>query len=143
MWASQNIKGFLDRVEELFRTPDEEESRDIVQPALDMCKLLQSDYAPHQLITEHVADFDMRMDVIDDHYKYLRKTLTSPLTFLCQKLTAFDSGYHRKDEYEERVRDLQDWVDIKESNVTSWKEAHAKVTDVADMVRKELENDAM
>ena len=69
------MKDFLGEVEELLQSPDESESQSVVRPVLEMCKQLQNDYAPHQLITEHICDFDVRMEVISDHYRYLLKTV--------------------------------------------------------------------
>eukprot|EP01061_Rhynchopus_euleeides_P018167 TRINITY_DN30010_c1_g1_i1.p1 TRINITY_DN30010_c1_g1~~TRINITY_DN30010_c1_g1_i1.p1 ORF type:complete len:518 (+),score=248.37 TRINITY_DN30010_c1_g1_i1:73-1626(+) len=137
VWAAENVKNFLDTVEELMRAPEEAPAKATVRPVLDMCKVLQNDFAPHQLIAEHISDFDVRMEVINDHYKYLLKTITSPLTFLCQKLNAFNTGYHRKDEYEEKVRDLHDWVDI--MNPTSWTAIQNKLTDVELTIKSELD----
>eukprot|EP01059_Diplonema_ambulator_P028365 TRINITY_DN47148_c0_g1_i1.p1 TRINITY_DN47148_c0_g1~~TRINITY_DN47148_c0_g1_i1.p1 ORF type:complete len:517 (+),score=236.22 TRINITY_DN47148_c0_g1_i1:48-1598(+) len=140
-WASQNVKQFLDQVEELLKSPEESSSKDIVRPVLDMCKALQNDYAPHQLIVEHISDFDVRMEVINDHYKYLKRTITSNLTFLCQKLNAFSSGYARKAEYEEKLHDLTDWIDIRDSNTSSWRIVHSKLSDIHQTLEAEAELD--
>ena len=63
----------------------------------------------------------------------------SPLTFLCQKLSAFNTGYHRKDEYDEKVRDLNDFVEV--MNPSSWTAIHSKLYDVQAIVQQELDND--
>ncbi|KAJ9461735.1 hypothetical protein DIPPA_19466 [Diplonema papillatum] len=141
-WASRNVKNFLDNAEELLCTPDEKESQGIVRPVLDLCKTLKKDYPAHQLITGHIADFDVRMEVINDHYRHLKKTILSPLTLLCQKLNAFDTGYHRKDEYEQRIRDIHDWVEIRDANSSSWKTVHEKLSEVRQALELELEVDS-
>eukprot|EP01063_Lacrimia_lanifica_P003091 TRINITY_DN11657_c0_g1_i1.p1 TRINITY_DN11657_c0_g1~~TRINITY_DN11657_c0_g1_i1.p1 ORF type:complete len:604 (+),score=274.56 TRINITY_DN11657_c0_g1_i1:126-1937(+) len=142
-WAQGNVKAFMDTVEELLRTPDEQESQGIVKPVLEMCKNLQADYAPHQLIVDHVSDFDVRMEVINDHYRYLKKTITSPPTFLCQKLNAFEKGYARKEEYDDKMRDLNDWVDIRLANSASLHALQDKILEVRATVESELESDRL
>eukprot|EP01062_Namystynia_karyoxenos_P022327 TRINITY_DN1854_c1_g3_i2.p2 TRINITY_DN1854_c1_g3~~TRINITY_DN1854_c1_g3_i2.p2 ORF type:complete len:572 (+),score=243.88 TRINITY_DN1854_c1_g3_i2:71-1717(+) len=140
-WAGQRVKSFLDNAEELLRTPVDDDSKTIVRPALDTCKSLQHDFPPHQLIVDHLSDFEVRMDLIHDHYEKLKRTMLSRLTFLCLKLGAFHSTFKGKDEYEERMMNISSWVETKDSNVVAWEEVAARLEEVKKVIEKEAEVD--
>eukprot|EP01012_Entosiphon_sulcatum_P000801 TRINITY_DN1013_c0_g1_i1.p1 TRINITY_DN1013_c0_g1~~TRINITY_DN1013_c0_g1_i1.p1 ORF type:complete len:1118 (-),score=182.22 TRINITY_DN1013_c0_g1_i1:21-3374(-) len=107
---SRRVKKFLVDIEKLFGMQLDEESRSIVRPAMQQCRDLQHDFGPHNLLTDHLADFSLRMECIRDNYAHLKAAVLSKLTFVTRRMASAEASYARQKEFDQCIERLTDWV---------------------------------
>lgn len=109
---ARRLKPFLLDAEKLLSLPSDEESVAVAAPLKESCRQLQADLEPHLLIVEHLGDFSLRHECLKDHYNAMRKTVFSKSTAKTLALQG-QFAYARKQEYTDRLAELNDWVDCK------------------------------
>jgi hypothetical protein len=109
---ARRLKPFLADAEKLLLLPTDEQSVAVAAPLRESCRQLQADLNSHLLIVEHLSDFTLRQECLKDHYNAMRKTVFSRLTLKTLALQG-QFAYSRKQEYLDRLAELNDWVDCK------------------------------
>lgn len=89
---------------------------------------LKEDGKPHQIIVEHLSDFDTRTSALLDHYDYVRTTVTSQMAQLCQQLGGSQLAYKDRQRYERSVDGLRSWL----NHAESWTEVQDKLKGLQD-----------
>jgi hypothetical protein len=136
-WCVQfadNLKKFLQDAEKLLLAPTDEESKRLTQPTLVKCQALLTEHDPHSVIVEHVSDFTLREDCLKEHYSAIRRTIFSKLTLLTQSFH-LPAVYPRKQEYNDRLAELTDWVECK-SQTDAWKQLLSRVGKMKQLVEE-------
>jgi len=128
------VKDYLADVERLLGQPTDDDTIAYIQPYLEACKALINEYTPHQLIADHVSDFSLRMQCLQDNYAMLRKSVFSAMSIQCQALAVGTTSWKRKEEYSEKLSEMMDWVDVK-GHVDTWKDLLVRV----DRLKKVIE----
>eukprot|EP00755_Sulcionema_specki_P022941 Sspe_Gene.77700::Locus_48558_Transcript_1_1_Confidence_1.000_Length_1666::g.77700::m.77700 len=127
-WQREKVKPFLDEAYKLLLAPDEGDGKNMVGPVLERCRELQSDFNLHLIIMDHLADFEMRIEIVQENYKHLRRWLSSSMTKLCLRLSACQSGFAGKQEYDARLNELNDWIASRGSDLVAWEKAKESVS---------------
>eukprot|EP00759_Apiculatamorpha_spiralis_P022112 PhF_6_TR26431/c0_g1_i1/m.38256 len=127
------IKDFLGDVERLLSQPTDEDTIAYLTPAVEATKALSNEFTPHQIICDHISDFSLRVQVLQDNYANLRRSVFSQLSILCQALSVKMNSWKRKEEYNERLSELMDWVDVK-GHTETWKDLLNRVDRVKQLI---------
>lgn len=107
---SRQLRSFLDQVEKLLQLPTDEESMAVVRPVLEQCQQLQQDFGPFRLLTDHMADFALRMECLRDNYSVLKESVLSKLTYLGCHVSTLDRSFPRQKEFDSHVAAVGNWV---------------------------------
>ena len=131
-WQERDVKQLLDESEELLQTPENPKEKELVKSALVKCKELQDEFQPHLILMNHLADFEVRMGVIDDQYKPMMKTTQSSLTALCQRIKfSAQNVFKGKQEYETDLNSLNQWMVSRDTDTTSWEVAKDRISKIS------------
>eukprot|EP01061_Rhynchopus_euleeides_P045447 TRINITY_DN8157_c0_g1_i1.p2 TRINITY_DN8157_c0_g1~~TRINITY_DN8157_c0_g1_i1.p2 ORF type:complete len:538 (+),score=294.15 TRINITY_DN8157_c0_g1_i1:68-1615(+) len=131
-WQRENVKPVLDEVDELLQCP---EQKDMVANASDMCKELQHEFQPHLILMDHLTDFEVRMEVIEDQYHPMLKTVLSSLTALSQRIRLGNQAtFKGKADYETRINDLNDYIAARDTDTTAWEYAKERASNIQKLI---------
>eukprot|EP01064_Diplonema_japonicum_P004873 TRINITY_DN13210_c0_g1_i1.p1 TRINITY_DN13210_c0_g1~~TRINITY_DN13210_c0_g1_i1.p1 ORF type:complete len:529 (+),score=202.67 TRINITY_DN13210_c0_g1_i1:57-1589(+) len=128
-WQRGDLKQLLDDAEDLLQTPENPREKELVASALEFCKELQTEYQPHLLLMDHLADFEVRMELIEDQYHPMLTTILSTLTALCQKIRlSTPPSWQGKQTYEKDMNKIHQWIETRDTDTTAWEIAKDKVS---------------
>ena len=131
-FQGENVKAVLDEVDELLQCP---EQKDMVATASEMCKELQSEFQPHLILMDHLVDFEVRMELIEDQYQPMLKTVLSSLTALCQKIRlGSQQTFKGKADYETHINDLNDYIAARDTDTAAWDYAKDRASNVQKLI---------
>ena len=134
-WQKLGAKQCLDDAEELLKTPEDPNEKELVAEALEMCLTLQNEFQPHLIMCGHLADFDWRMELLEEQYHPMLKTVLSSLTSLCQKIRLGTTvSFKGKAEYESHINDLNDYIAAKDTDTTAWEYAKERTSKIQQLI---------
>lgn len=136
LWSEfgARLKTFLHDAERLLDMPTDDESRELTKPVLDRCRQLINDHGLHAVIADHLSDFSLREECIKDHYSAIRRTIFSKLSLVTQSFQG-QYSYPRKQEYSDRLAELNNWVEVK-SKSDAWKELLGRVERMRELIEE-------
>eukprot|EP01062_Namystynia_karyoxenos_P015253 TRINITY_DN15535_c0_g2_i1.p1 TRINITY_DN15535_c0_g2~~TRINITY_DN15535_c0_g2_i1.p1 ORF type:complete len:575 (+),score=233.48 TRINITY_DN15535_c0_g2_i1:85-1725(+) len=134
-WSRARVQPLLASADKLLGAG--QDAAHTVRPALDTCRELQREFASHQLIVDHLADFEDRMELVTEHYERLKGALFSRLSMLCLRLNAFKLSFDGKEQYEEHMTNISTWTETKDGGTVAWEDVAEQLEEVKAILERE------
>lgn len=129
-----NVVSFLNKAREVLSMPVDDESKEVTQPILETCDKLLADIESFSIIVGHLSSFTLREANLKEYHDAIRRTIFSKLTLTTQVYNG-QFSFPRKQEYMDRLAELNDWVDCKSQN-NAWKQLLQRVDHMKTLIEE-------
>jgi hypothetical protein len=106
---SRRVKSFLEKVDKLLLLPTDDDSKAVITPVLEECEDLLRDFGSHQVLTDHLSDFSLRLECLRDNFAGLKNAVLSKLTCISSSV-GVNKANSRQEEFSRNVQLIEDWI---------------------------------